>query len=100
MEAIVVKPALSDINWTNLHTFLEVAQKGSAVAAAEKMGVDVTTVRRRLSQLQDSLGLPLFFKAGRLMQLTHEGERIRSIISQMADLSRGISRDATDAARD
>ncbi len=95
-----MKTTLSEIDWTNLHTFLQVARNGSAVAAAERMKVDVTTVRRRLAQLQASLGLPLFFKSGRLLQLTQEGERIHSIISQMADLSRGISRDATDAARD
>lgn len=95
-----MKSGISDLDWNSLHTFLAVAQKGSAVVAAEQLGVDVTTVRRRLAQLQASLGLPLFFKSGRSLQLTPEGERVRSIISQMASLSREISRDATDAVRD
>lgn len=95
-----MKPALADIDWTNLRTFLEVAQRGSAVSAAERLGVDVTTVRRRLSSLQASLGVSLVFKAGRLLHLTVEGERVRAIISRMDDLSRELSRDATDAARE
>lgn len=97
---VAMGPALANLDWTNLRTFLEVAQRGSAVGAADRLGVDVTTVRRRLALLQASLGMALLFKTGRSLQLTVEGERIRGIISQMADLSREISRDATDAARD
>jgi DNA-binding transcriptional LysR family regulator len=95
-----MKAQLSDIDWTNLHTFLEVARGGSATRASEKLRVDVTTVRRRLSALEDSLGLMLFVKSGRSLQLSGDGERIFAIVAQMDELSRAISRDATDASRD
>ncbi|OAP35890.1 LysR family transcriptional regulator [Sinorhizobium americanum] len=94
-----MKPALSEVDWTNLRTFLLVAEHGNA-AAADRLGVDATTVRRRLAVLQASIGLPLFFGSGRTRQLTPEGERIRGITLKMAELSHEISQNATDAARD
>jgi DNA-binding transcriptional LysR family regulator len=92
--------ALADLDWRDLQNFLAVAEAGNAAEAAEHLGVDVTTVRRRVAILQGSLGLRLFIKVGRSLQLTPEGNRIRLIVSRMAELGKDISRDATDAMRD
>ncbi len=89
----------SRFDWTDLHTFLETARHGGASAAAERLGIDVTTVRRRVDALENAVGLPLFVRAGRTMLLTPDGERIQAIGSKMEELSREISHDATDAAR-
>lgn len=91
---------LSDFEWTDLQTLLEVAREKSATAAAVRLRVDVTTVRRRLAALQEALGIHLFVKNGRSLQLTHDGERIFAVAAGMEGLSKEITRDATDAARD
>ena len=96
-----MKPQSSaDVDWTGLQTFLELASSGGAANAAERLGIDVTTVRRRLARLEQATGLTLVNKSGRSLHLTDDGERLRDIVSQMAELSKAISRDATDALRD
>lgn len=97
---IAVKRPLSDFDWTDLKTFLETARLEGASAAAGLLRVDVTTVRRRIVSLERAVGLPLFVRAGRGMKLTPEGERIQAVASKMEALSREISHDATDTARD
>ena len=90
----------SNYDWSDLQTFLEVARELNVAAAAERLNVDVTTVRRRLAALQASTGLSLFVKNGRTLQLTNDGQRILSIALGMEDFEKGIARDVTDAARD
>ncbi|WP_213769719.1 LysR family transcriptional regulator [Bradyrhizobium sp. dw_78] len=90
----------SDLEWTDLQTLLEVAREKNATAAAARLGIDVTTVRRRLAALQQALGIRLFVKNGRSLQLTNDGERIVAVATGMEGLSKEITRGATDAARD
>ena len=97
---IAMKRALSDFDWTDLHTFLQIVRKGTIVAAAERLRLDVTTVRRRLAALEAAVGIRLFMKNGRSLQLTADGERIYSIASRMEELGNEIGHDATDAARE
>lgn len=48
------------IDWNDLHVALAVARTGSAAAAARALGVDATTISRRISALETALGQPLF----------------------------------------
>jgi DNA-binding transcriptional LysR family regulator len=89
-----------NFDWNNLHTFLHVVRGGTIGAAAEALRFDVTTVRRRLSALEQATGITLFVKGGRRLHLTAEGERIFAIAAQMEKLGSEIAHDATDAARD
>jgi DNA-binding transcriptional LysR family regulator len=100
VECAAMKPSLTDFDWTDLHIFLQAARKGPIAIAADQLRLDVTTVRRRLAALEEAIGIKLFVKSGRLLQLTAEGQRIYSIASQMEELSNEIARDATDAARE
>ncbi len=95
-----MKRPVSDFDWTDLNTFLETARLGGASAAADRLRLDVTTVRRRLVSLENAVGRPLFVRAGRGMKLTPDGERIQAVASKMEALSREISHDVIDAARD
>lgn len=47
-------------DWNDLKTFLAVARNGSTLAAAKILGVNQTTVARRLEALETALGLKLF----------------------------------------
>jgi DNA-binding transcriptional LysR family regulator len=47
-------------DWGDLRFFLAVARAGSTLAAARELGVNQTTVARRIAALEESLGLRLF----------------------------------------
>jgi len=87
-------------DWSDLSVFLEVARGPTLASVADRLDLDVTTIRRRIASLEDMIGLRLFQKQGRSLRLSAEGERIRSIASRMEMLSAEISNDATDASRD
>lgn len=48
------------LDWNDLKYFLAVAQTGSTAAAARRLGVNQTTVSRRIAELERGLGVPLF----------------------------------------
>ena len=45
------------MDWDNLRFFLELSRAGRLTAAARRLGVDHTTVSRRLQALEKSLGV-------------------------------------------
>ncbi|QDL93322.1 LysR family transcriptional regulator [Paroceanicella profunda] len=75
------------MEWDDLRLFLQVARSGQMQAAAQALGVDHSTVSRRLSRLEERMGLVLFERAARRIKITEEGlklfaatERIESIV--------------------
>ncbi|THF72268.1 MAG: LysR family transcriptional regulator [Sulfitobacter sp. SK025] len=54
-------------------TFLEIAQAGSIVAAADHLGVTQPAVSKTLRELEDILGLRLFDRTGRQLRLNAVG---------------------------
>ncbi|MDZ5604669.1 LysR family transcriptional regulator [Pseudomonas sp. RP23018S] len=68
---------LSALNWDDLKFFLEVARTRKASSAAKRLGVDYTTVSRRVSALEHALGTLLFEKSRTSgFVLTLEGQRL------------------------
>lgn len=63
-------------DWNDLRYFLELARRGKLSAAALRLGVDHTTVARRVSALEAELGLQLFDRANRTYSLTADGKRL------------------------
>ena len=53
------------MDWDNLRYFLELARAGTLVGAARRLGVDHTTVARRLQALEKQVGSPLFAREDR-----------------------------------
>jgi DNA-binding transcriptional LysR family regulator len=69
--------SLSSLNWDDLKFFLEVARTRKATSAAKRLAVDYTTVSRRISSLEASLGTLLFEKSRTTgFFLTAEGQRL------------------------
>jgi DNA-binding transcriptional LysR family regulator len=56
--------------------FLEVARTGSLTRASEQLHVAPSAVSRQIAKLEDRLGLALFERKGRGMQLSLAGERL------------------------
>lgn len=64
------------ISADDLRFFLEVARTGRLVGAARGLGVDHTTVGRRITQLERASGARLFVRAPGGWKLTEAGERL------------------------
>lgn len=60
----------------DLEMFREVARRGSLTSAAQQLGVDHTTVGRRLSKLEKAVGERLFIRRRSGWQLTDAGIRL------------------------
>jgi DNA-binding transcriptional LysR family regulator len=70
-------------NWDDLKPFLAVARCGSTTAAAKALGVDQSTVQRRLAELEQRLGQPLVQREPRGYRLTAYGESLLPLAQQV-----------------
>jgi DNA-binding transcriptional LysR family regulator len=61
------------MNWDALQAFLAVARTGRISAAARRLDVEHTTISRRLTALEDALGVPLFYRTNTGYTLTAQG---------------------------
>src|SRR5712692_1811533 len=69
-----------------LHYVDEVARVGSVRQAAERLHVAASAVNRRVQDIEDELGTPIFERLPRGMRLTAAGELfVRYIRSRAAD---------------
>src|SRR4030095_9713363 len=68
--------AVDDFNWDDLRFFLRAAQTRTLAGAARSIGVEHTTIGRRLSALERALGAPLVLRGPDGLRLTPLGERL------------------------
>src|SRR6185437_16286301 len=71
------------IDWDDVRYFLAVARGGSVRAAAERLGVNHSTVLRRIAQLEERLGVHVFEKLPSGYRLTEAGEEVLEFADQM-----------------
>ena len=64
------------MEWGDVRYFLALARSGSLSAASRRLGVEHTTVARRVDALEAALGTRLFDRLQRGWRLTAEGERL------------------------
>jgi DNA-binding transcriptional LysR family regulator len=62
------------VDWDGLRVFLAVARHGRVSAAARRLGVEHTTVSRRLAALERELGVALFHRTASGYRLTPDGQ--------------------------
>jgi len=62
--------------WTDLRFFLELARAGTLSAAARRLGVEHTTVSRRIQRLESDFKTPLFDRRREGYQLTEVGQSL------------------------
>lgn len=67
----------SGLDWDRIQLFLAVLRGGSLSRASERLGVDVSTISRRLDRLEAELGAPLFDR-------TRDGTTPTLLAEQMA----------------
>jgi DNA-binding transcriptional LysR family regulator len=71
------------IDWDDVRYFLAVARGGSVRSAAERLGVNHSTVLRRIAQLEKRLGARMFEKRPSGYRMTDAGEEVLDLASQM-----------------
>jgi len=64
------------MNWDDLRIFLAVARTGGLLSAARRLGIDHTTVARRLSALEAAVGARLVDRSPRGARLTDAGLKL------------------------
>ncbi|MCF3640811.1 LysR family transcriptional regulator [Rhizobium sp. TRM95111] len=62
------------MNWDDVRVFLAVARSGQILAASRRLGVNHTTLSRRLTALEEALGTRLFIRRTNGCELTAEGD--------------------------
>ena len=86
---------MQHINWDNLRYVLVVANKGSIAAAARELGVNRTTVLRRINTFQQNLNCRIFDRGDTGYVLTPEAEKMidaaREVEGTLFDMQRQIA---------
>lgn len=80
-----------ELDWECLRYFLRAAEAKSLSGAARLLGVEHTTVGRRLSSLERALGAPLVSRRPSGLELTALGRRVLRLSSQMDRLARAVA---------
>lgn len=82
-------------NWDRYRTFLAVARGGTLAAAAQELGISVSSVHRHVQALEEGLSVRLFERRGRSRVLTGTGEealaQAERIEEAILHLERGIA---------
>ncbi len=83
---------MPDLDWSDLRYALAVGRQGSPGAAARELGVNPTTVQRRLDALEARLGARLFDRSRRGYLPTEAGALVLEQARRMADQAEEIER--------
>lgn len=80
----------------NLKTYIEVCEKNSFTKAAQQMGYTQSTVTAQIKQLEEELGVTLFDRNGKHIQLNAMGEQLLSYANQIVLLEKEVKNQFTD----
>lgn len=80
------------MNWDDLKILMATAEGGGPLAAAQLLGVNQSTITRRIQQLEAALGTPLFERYRSGYGLTQSGQAV-------LEMARRIESDVTNVAR-
>lgn len=87
-------------DWTRARAFLVTAEEGSLSAAARALGLTQPTLGRQVTGFEDELGVTLFTRAGKRMELTDAGLKLIDHVRAMGEAANALSLAASGAAQD
>ena len=88
-----------NFDWNQVRSFLATVEKGSFSAAARVLDQTQPTVGRQVAALEEALGVLLFERVGKSLNLTSAGAEILVHVRDMADTASRISLTATSQAQ-
>lgn len=80
------------MDWDNVRYFLEVVNQGSLAGAARHLGVNQTTVSRRITALEQHLGKQLFERTANGFVITPIAEQLVATASRMSEEASSLER--------
>jgi DNA-binding transcriptional LysR family regulator len=83
---------MQSIDWQDLRYLMEIVRGGTLTAAAKKLGVNQTTVSRRISALETALNAPLFDRSNNGWFITPVGESVMRSVEAIAGEVANIGR--------
>lgn len=82
-------------DWNQARAFLVTAEEGSLSAAARALGMTQPTLGRQVAALEEALGVQLFDRTGRALQLTQSGLELLDQVRRMGEAAGQFSLVAT-----
>ncbi|WP_415905739.1 LysR substrate-binding domain-containing protein [Neptuniibacter sp. QD48_55] len=83
------------MNLNDVRLFIQVIEHNGFTAAADKLGIQKSTISRRITQLEDDLGLRLLQRTTRKLNLTADGqnfyERCLPLFSELEDIENHVT---------
>ncbi len=79
-------------DWNHIRAFLATVEEGSLSGAARVLRQTQPTLSRQITALEETLGLTLFERGTRVMQVTDAGAELLAHVSTMAEAAVQISR--------
>ena len=90
----------SDFDWDDLRYFVQAARTKTLAGAARALGVEHTTIGRRLTALERALGAQLFIRGPDGLRLTPLAERVLPLVEDVERAVRAVQeRVASDKMR-
>lgn len=86
-------------DWTCLLAFIFTARQGSTLGAAKALGVNQTTVMRRIRQLETELGVSLFVRQQQGYRLTSDGTALLPMAEAIEQQARALVDKAQEKRR-
>jgi DNA-binding transcriptional LysR family regulator len=90
MHSMVARVRAGDLDWDDLRHFLRAAHAGTLAGAAREMNVKHSTVGRRLSALERSLGAALVLRGPEGLTLTPLGARLVPLAEEIERAVRAV----------
>lgn len=78
-------------DWNQARAFLATAEEGSLSAAARNLGQTQPTLGRQVTALEEDLGIALFERVGRSLELTPAGRDLMGHVQVMRDAAERLS---------
>lgn len=82
-------------DWNQVRAFLATAEEGSLSAAARALGQTQPTLGRQVAGLEQTLGVTLFERVGRGLQLTPSGRELLGHVREMGEAAARVSLSAS-----
>lgn len=90
---------VQQLAWDDIKLFLVLAQSGSTRQAAERVGVNASTISRKLAALEHVLGARLVERHPEGLRLTQAGNDVVAVALQMNESVRNMTRRVAGADR-
>lgn len=89
---------MAKYDWGAMESFLAIARAGRLTSAARRLGIDHTTLSRRIKSLEEDLGTRLFERSVSGYSLTAQGERFLRTAQEVETLALRAAQDISGSS--